>query len=131
MDIAKRFRTDEQAEVEGIWQNIGGGARLRLARLNNPRYRKLYQRLTRDYRAQLEMGLMPDEVHDPILCQCLAETVLLEWENIQFDGEELPYSKDNALHTLTQLKEFRDLVLRLAAGAEAYRKHLQEEDQKN
>ena len=131
MDLAKRFRTDEEAEKTGIWQPIGDGARLKLARLNNPGYTKLYRHLIQDHRVLLEQGLLPDEIHDPIICECLAATVLLDWEGIEFDGELMPYSRENALRTLTELKEFRNLVLRLAASWEAYRVALLELDRKN
>lgn len=131
-DLRTLFGTSKQLETEGVWHNIGGKNQIKVARLNNPKFRALYKRLTKPYERQLRQGTLSDEKETEILCKCLAETILLDWE-LTLDKKPLPYSKENALKLLSDetLSDFRDAVVDCAKDAEQYREDSLEEAEKN
>lgn len=132
MDIG-RFRTDLDREVEGVWVDIGKGAKLKIARIGNPKYKEVFSEQAKPYRRQIRSGNLSDEVAERILAKSLAETVLLDWEGLEENGEPLPYSKKAALDLLTnpQYKDFRDLVAELGNEAELFHQKEEEEAEGN
>lgn len=133
-DIRKIYATNVNKETEGAWsQDLGDGLRLKVARLKNPNFRKLYQRLTKPYERQIRNRTLDDATENSILVQCLAKTVLLDWKKLVLDGVELPYSVENAVKVLgdAELSDFRDLVVDLANDAELFREEHLEDAEKN
>ena len=51
--------------------------------------------------------------------EAMAETILLGWENLSYQGELLPYSKENAMKLLA-IRSFRDDITRLSEQGSAY-----------
>jgi len=119
------LRTNEDLENSGVWRELGNGAKLLLARLGNAEFSKMFAELVQPY---AETGTkVPVDVQKEVSVKCLARTVLLGWEGI-FDGETpLEYSYDNAVRVLTEIKDFRELVLKLAADLDAYKDKKDEE----
>ena len=133
-DIRKLYATSVSKEADGAWsQDLGDGLRLKVARLKNPNFRKLYQRLTKPYERQIRNRTLDDATENSILAQCLAKTVLVGWQNLVLDGEVVPYSTEAALKILSDdgLSDFRDLVVDLASDAELFRDEQLEQAEKN
>lgn len=119
------LRTNEALENAGVWRDLGNGAKLLLARLGNEEFSKMFSELVAPY---AETGTkLPPEVQKEITVKCLARTVLIGWEGI-FDGETpLDYSYDNAVRVLTEIKDFREIVIKLAGDLDAYKDKKDEE----
>ena len=133
-DLQAQFATDPAKEIEGVWtDDLGGGLKLKIARLRNPNFRKLYQRLTKPYERQIRNRTLDDTTENGILAKCLAKTVLLGWENLKVSDEAVAYSEAEALKILSnpQLADFRDLVVDLANDAELFRIEHLEQAEKN
>lgn len=133
-DLRKNFGTSEQLQNEGAWTNdLGEGLKLKLARLRNPDFRKMYQRALKPYQQQIRRGTLDPAIEEGIINRCVAETVLLDWKNLSLDGKEIPFSKENALRILSDpdLTDFRDLVVDLASDSELFREENMEEAAKN
>ncbi len=132
MDIRKAFATDRQAEQDGVWVALGEGARVKVARFNNPRHRAVLDRLRRPYRSLLMAGRdLPDDVAESMTIEATAETLLLDWDGIEDNGTPLPFSKDNARRLLADLPDFRDAVAFLSMQAETFRREALETAAKN
>lgn len=121
MDLRKRFATDPELELNGVWVEIGQGARVKVARTNNKRYTERMQALMRPHRRQLRMGQLDDEVFDAILIRVVAETVLLDWENLEDGGKPIPYNTENAMRLMTEFPDFRNVVAEIAQEMETFR----------
>ncbi len=133
-DLHARYATDPIKEIEGVWtDDLGGGLQLRIARLKNPNFRKLYQKLTKPYERQIRNRTLDDATENAILAKCLAKTVLLDWKNMKVVGEVIPYSYEAALKILSDdtLGDFRDQVVDLANEVELFRAEQMEEAEKN
>ena len=123
MDLSK-FKADRTAEDEGVWVALDGddtGARVKLARIGNRRYREAMQRRMKPFRRALRAGTLEEATAERVTAEVLAETVLLDWQDLALDGAALAYSPDRA----------RELLLEMATDIELYRQQDQEEAEKN
>ncbi len=119
----KEFETDKEAEAEGVWVDLGDGAKVLVARFSNPAHEKAIRRLQKPYRSILNSGRqLPKDVADDITVKSLVEAVLLGWEGMtDRDGAVLPYTPANADKLLRDLPDFRNVVATLAMSAETFR----------
>ena len=135
MDLSK-FKADRTAEDEGVWVALDGddsGARVKLARIGNRRYREAMQRRMKPFRRALRAGTLEEATAERVTAEVLAETVLLDWRDLALDGAALAYSPDRARELLLDpaLRDFRDLIVEMATDIELYRQQDQEEAEKN
>lgn len=131
MDL-KTFRTDNEKEQDGTWVDLGDGvARLKIARMNNPRFREAQQRKVQRYKMAARSKVVPDDVWEGILNELIAETILVDWEGITMDGEPYPYSVDHAKQALTDLKDFREMVIGFADDIANFKAEMDQATEKN
>lgn len=131
LDLGKTFRTSKEAENEGIWRDIGGGARIKIGRVGSDRYKEAFARFSKPYKTAIRTGTLADDVAEDLLIDAMVDAVLLDWEGLVIDGEELSYSKVNAKNVLYEFKDFRDLVTSMASELETFRVQETEEAVKN
>jgi hypothetical protein len=121
MDVYKRFATDTKKENEGTWIDIGEGARLLVARAGNRKYGRLLEsKLTKHQRALDLKDEAAEKLSEQIMIEVLAESVLLGFEGLDFQGETLTYSLESAKKALS-VKDFRGYVSQLAGDIERFR----------
>lgn len=121
MDLYKRYQTDETKEVEGVWVPISVTAKIKVARMSNPRYRQCIKLLTAPFRVAGINEQIPPDVYQQMVRKAVAETILVDWDGLTADGQPVPYSKDMALKYITDLKDFYDFVLTAADSMETFR----------
>lgn len=121
LDIFAQFATDEALEENGTWFDIGGDARILVARSGNRKYGKLLTKEVERARKVLDLN---DEVADKrseeIMVGVIAETILLGWEGVKFKGKDIEYSVENAKQLLA-IKDFRKLVAQYSDDVSAYK----------
>ena len=127
-DLQKEFATDEKSELEGIWEDVGEGAKVLVARVGNKEYTERFRRLGKGLQRQLDRGTLPEDKQSAILISILAETILLDWSGFSDEGKSLPYSKENAKLMLKKYPDFRQFVWDIANDAENYRVKNREDD---
>jgi len=130
-DIKKEYGTDEKKEVEGVWETLGEGCKVLVARTGNPKYEKVYNRITKPYRQQIKRDSLSEEKARDITIQLIAESVLLDWQGIEEDGKPVKYSKKEAIRLLTKYKDFRNAVSELAGSIALFKSQEDEELEKN
>jgi hypothetical protein len=115
VDLNSR-KIDHNKVEQGAWvDNIPewGDLRLRVRGIGNSDYRRLQATLLDSVpRGKRMRGRIGPEDQDRINATCLADTVLLGWENLTSDGAPVPYSKEEAKRLLTDpdFVAFRDAV---------------------
>lgn len=121
LDIFAQYATDETLENNGTWFELGAGAEVLVARAGNRKYGKL---LTKEVeRARKVLDLADDVAEaksDEIMVDVLANTILLGWKGLQYKGEAIEYSVENAKKLLAH-KDFRKAVAQFADDVEAYK----------
>lgn len=113
------IKTDETLESEGVWTDVVSGLRVKLARMGNPEYMQFIRTETRKRTANGLQELAASDAVD-IGVKAMARFVLLDWENLQEDGADLPYSVDTAERVL-RVRDFRAIIEQLAASVVLFR----------
>lgn len=115
MDL-NELAVNVEAIEKGAW--VGdipgmGQLRLKVRGLGNSDYRTLQERLTAAVpRHKRSAGRIDPKEIERITAECLLQTVLLDWDGLERNGEPVPYSQDLARELLTNAKwqRFRDAV---------------------
>lgn len=131
MDIFSKFKTDESKERDGVWVPLEKDGRIRVARTNNPLYREALVRKVSRYKTATTSKVIPEDDWLNIVNELVAETILVGWEGITEKGQPLPYSVENAKRVLTELKDFREIVLSIADNMDNFKEELDEGTEKN
>jgi len=123
LNVFTEYATDEKAEVEGTFMEVGE-AKLLIARLGNKKYARKLSKLYERNRKMLERkDDAADALSDKIMIDVLSETILLGWEGVDGqDGKPMPYSKENAV-VLLGVKDFRKVVMDLAGDDAEFKAH--------
>lgn len=122
-----RVKTDTKKEVEGIWVDFAEGIRLLIARAGNYKYEQLLSSLTEPHLKKIRAGLYDQEKYDKLVKRARSETILLDWENIEEDGQTVPYSPQKALEWFLdpELKDFYNFVVMKSQDVDSYRKDVE------
>ncbi len=127
------FKTNVNKETDGVWSELAKGTRIKVARMNNAKYKKSLRKLMAPHKIAIRRNTMPDAVAETLLNRCIAETILLDWEGFQHDGEDVTYSAEKAFEILEdkELKDFRDYVVEVSEDLDLYKVEEDEEAIKN
>lgn len=139
MDIFKLYATNIAQEEQGrdFTEEFGGKSTFRIARSGNRSYNRMVSKQFEAHRHILDQKSTPEEeeasdkLSFDLIGKIMAQTVLLGWSGeIEYDGEALPYSYDNAVKLLA-IKDFRAKILGLANDFRNFLLAKQEKDAKN
>lgn len=122
MDLST-IRRNEQAEVEGVWFPIDKTTRLKIARAYTKKYGDLFKDKTRDYRFMMENEMLDEEISAEIMADIMSQCVLLDWEGLTINGEDIPYSQVKAYEILKDpvYRDFAKMVDSMSKDVQAYR----------
>jgi len=127
MDIFNTYATDEVAEVEGRWFPLDKKTKVLVARTGNPNYLKAIRQRMKDAQIDTEDSSEENEkLVSDLIVETMAETILLGWKGVALKGEELTYSKANAIRALS-IKGFRTRISGIADKLESFRIKEEEE----
>ena len=121
MDVFASYATDEVAEVEGRWFPLDKKTKVLVARTGNPNYLKAIRQRMKD--AQIDTEDQSDEnekLVSDLVVETMAETILLGWKSLTMKGEDLPYSKANAIKVLS-VKGFRTRISSIADKLDSFK----------
>ena len=126
-------KTDVAKQNDGTWVDFLMGIRLKIARSRNPKYNELMRKLTENMRIDMREGKFDNTEFNNVLIKVRAETILLDWENIDEDGKSVPYSIAKAIEYFSnpELNDLYTFVVAISESAEAYKKDLVEGSEKN
>lgn len=120
MDIFSSFATDEVLESAGKWRPLSKTAKILVARSGNPKYVALLRAKMAEAQLDLSSGEEADQLAEGILIDVMAETILLNWEGLTYQGKEAPYSREMA-KTFLRVKDFRKKVSGMSDDFEAFK----------
>lgn len=128
MDFTKKFGTDQDKENKGTWIDYEG-CRLLIARIGNDNFKKKSVELLNKKKNKLLPNQQVDLSEKEVI-GIAAETVLLDWTGITYNGEDLPYSVENCKQLLSN-KDFFKFISDIANNVEIFRSEVIEEDKEN
>lgn len=121
MDVFNSYATDEVAEVEGRWFPLDKKTKVLVARTGNSNYLKAIRQRMKD--AQIDTEDQSDDnekLVSELVVETMAETILLGWKGLMFKGEDMPYSKANAVKMLS-VKGFRTRISSISDKLDSFR----------
>lgn len=121
-DIAK-LATDQGRENEGTWIDVGDDCRLCIARVGNRRYTDEVSKIAR----KNNVATLDNDTARKKMIDVYARTILLGWEGLQENGEDVPYTQENARRMLTEYPDFFRMIEAEASNAEHFRRSNVEE----
>jgi hypothetical protein len=131
MDIFATYATDPKAEMEGREHQIGDGAYITVARSGNKMYNRMLAKSFEAAKHTLSQKNDESEaLADQIIVDTLSKSVLLGWRGLEFKGESITYSVENAKKLLA-VKDFRATVTRLAEDFNNFKLQDEAEDEGN
>jgi len=131
LDLKKTYATDKEKEIEGVWEDFGDGCRIKIARAGNPNYEKEFQRLIKPHRKALRRNSLSNDVAKELYAKCMARAIVLDWEGLEEDGKDIPYSVENAERILLQYPDLSQHIQEISESAETFRQELVEDSEKN
>lgn len=137
MSVFNQFGTDKAKEAEGVEvpfaPNEDGTIpvfTIAATSRNNQKYAKELERVTKPYRRN--MDALRDEQAEKLFMNVFVETVLKGWRNIKDKlGNEIPYTKENAIELFKALPRLYDELQSKAGGIEAFREEARETESGN
>ena len=132
MDLSL-FETDANKSKDGVWCPIDAVTNLRIARYGNAKFKRYLEREMKPYKRLIDKGALKEETADKILAGAIASTILVDWENMEYNGEPLAYSHEAAVKILLdpKLRDFRDVVVELSQDMQLFKEEEVEEDAGN
>lgn len=111
-----KFKTTRTA-VEGRWFELEGGARVKLAKHNNP----IFRRKLRDYmqKDRKKSRLQDGEFLDECNRRAFSEAIWLDCENLEHpDIGTVEYNSGLGYDIITEYPEFFDILQELSVSSE-------------
>lgn len=147
MSLRKTFKTDRNAEIDGVWIEVGINdhngrpIRIRISRMSqsNKRYTKELNRVTKPHQSAIQNDAMDNDLARKMLQEVFADTILLEWDNLpkseltgnDDDKDDLEFTRDNVLALFKELPDMYDDWEARANKASAFREQEREAAAKN
>lgn len=138
MSLYKQFETNKEAELDGIWVEIGDGeeapAAFKIARMSksNKRYTKAIEKATRPHKKAIELDILNENLAEKLMKDVFVSTVLLNWRNVKNrEGNVMEFNKENALQLFKDLPDLYNLLEEQAKTASLFREAELEGNSKN
>jgi predicted glycosyl hydrolase (DUF1957 family) len=128
-----QIMTDVKKENEGVWTEFAAGIELLIARARNPRYNECIRDKTEHIKVDLRNEDFDKDEFADLLLQVRAETILLDWKNIEENGQSVPYSSAKAMEYFRNpgLKDFYKFVVAVSENADRFMKETVKDSEKN
>lgn len=128
LDIIGRNIT---AEEEGVWVQPFEQAeevKFKIVGLTSSRAKAMLKKLSD--KSKRKKSSEPAESQD---AEFIAYGLLLDWSGMTFEGQDFPFSPDNALKLLKdpRMVDLRNIIYFAAQDRETFKQHILEEETKN
>lgn len=130
-DLSVEYDFDEDAEVNGVWEDLGNGASVKVAHTGNPKYKEVMKGFPRQVMARAQSGRIKTEEELHYICLLAARTLLTGFKGLHEKGVLLEYSERSAYDILKAHKGFRSKIAELADDEDRFRAETLEDDEKN
>lgn len=116
-----KFDADLSAVDAGTWREYDDSKFL-IAHISNLKFQRALARLQQPHKRKLQEGTLDPKINQQIVCQAMAEGVLLNWRDMTtVDGSEVAYSQENAAKLLQRDPAFRDWVTDVSTNMANFR----------
>lgn len=122
------YKSDQDLEKNGVWFDVqdksGPAFLVRPFKASNPRIKAAMAKYYKPFARQIENDQLSLEKQREININLFLDVCLVEWKNVQIDGEEVVYSREAAFKLFTELPELFDTLFRYAQDFKSYKADL-------
>jgi len=122
------YETDLEKEKEGTWVDLSDDRKVLLARWMNDNHRSSIQTAYAPYNKIAASGRpVPEATARKLNIRCMAESIVLGWDGPGWTdraGKPLPYSRENCIQVLTDLKDLYDQLSGMAQQVDLFKKEV-------
>lgn len=121
MNLSDRYKVDPAKLADGVEMPLGD-AFVTVSYFNSTKCR-----IFLETKAKIYSRLYPiEEVNQKVLHEVLVDLIILGWRNLKEDGEDIPYSKENAKRLLIDYPGLDSDIMDLSAKIEAFKREAAE-----
>lgn len=121
LDLGEKFGSNPKAEIDGVWQELGGGAAIKVARLANKEASKAYKKLPKAVRNAVDEGSLEGTQAETFMARFLAQFILRDWRGLADAGKDLPaYEAEGGKRFMMKYRRFREKVWELALDEDLF-----------
>jgi len=118
---------DQNKQTNGTWVEYQDSEFL-IAHTSNNVFQRTLGKLQAPHRKKIDKGTLDPGTSKAILCQSMAQGLLLDWKNVvNSAGDVVPYSKESAAKALKFDEDFREFVQEYATDLDNFRSEAIEE----
>lgn len=108
-------------QEKGVWTTFGGSQFL-VAHSSALKFQRILTRLQAPHRRKIERGNLDPAVSKEILCQAMAEGLILDWKDvIDSQNNVVPFSTEMAAQALANNYDLRDYLQEFSIDLENFR----------
>jgi hypothetical protein len=124
------FQTSSDLEKKGVWLDLGelNGkegevTKILLARSGgmNVEFQRAMEKITRKNLTRYKAKAISTQEMTDMTIPIYAKHVVLDWENVMFNGEYLPYTPENCEIIFRELPDFFDLIAKEAGDFDLFK----------
>lgn len=123
-----KFKTDKNAEKDGIWFKIADTEVSFLVRrfggANEAEIRKAHAKYFAPKAKQIQANQVTDEEASEILIKTFVDVSLVDWKGIEIDGELADFDKEKAIKIFVEYPELFQTIFEYAKDFESYKEDL-------
>lgn len=126
-NLDKLFKNDKNSESGGIWMEVSEEIKFLVKRFggfNSQPVKMALAKYYKPYARQVETGTLSADKEREIQNRVFVESCMLDWKGVQIDGQEVPFSKEEAVKLLNSLPELADTLVNYANDPKNYREDL-------
>lgn len=108
-------------QEKGVWTTFEG-SQFKVASSTSTSFQRSLNRLQAPYRKKLDKGTLDPKISRQILCEAMAQSLLLDWKDVtNAKNEEVPFSKESAEQALLNNDDLREYLQEYATDLENFR----------
>jgi hypothetical protein len=114
-------RCSAETGVQTAWAKFEG-SEFEIAYAGNAKFLRTFNRLQHPYRKKIEKGTLDPLIQRDILCQAIADTILVNWKKVNNNKGPIDHTPEVAKMALLNNPDLRDFVQEFAMELDNYRK---------
>lgn len=122
-NLDKHFKQNTNLEKEGVWFEIEGGIKFLVRRFggSNTEVKKAMVKYYKPVARLVEKNLLEEDKEKAIMAKAFISACVIDWQGVEIDGQEVPFSFEVAVKLFSELPELLDTLMEYAQDTENYR----------
>lgn len=122
------FKTDSSLEKDGVWFDVSSDISFHLRRFGGSNAQKVNQSMAKyhkPYAKLIESNRLGIEETNLVMAKVFVDSCLISWKGVKDEeGNDLPYSFDNAVKLFTALPELFNALFKYCSEMESFKEDL-------